>query len=104
MPEPLDEARLVKILLDIPLFDDLDYTQISSIIQACTQREVQPGEVLCESRTIDQRLIVLLEGRLRLESAEGGNLAELTPVRLIGEMGVLGIPWSRSHRNSGPLA
>jgi hypothetical protein len=27
MPEPMDEVQLVKALLDIPLFEDLDYTQ-----------------------------------------------------------------------------
>ena len=88
MPELMDEAQLVKILLDIPLFDALDYTQISSILRLCRQRETRPGEVLCESRTVDNRLLILLKGRLRLESAEGGMLSELTPVRVIGEMGV----------------
>ena len=88
MPEPMDEVRLVKILLDIPLFDGLDYTQVSDIIRAGKQREAQPDEVLCESRTIDQRLIILLGGRARLESGEGGRLSDLTPIHLIGEMGV----------------
>jgi len=88
MPDFMDEVQLVKILLDIPLFDALDYTQISSILELCRQRETRPGEVLCESRTVDNRLLVLLKGRLRLETAEGGKLSELTPVRVIGEMGV----------------
>ena len=97
MSESMDEVRLVKVLLDIPLFDDLDYTQISSIIGVCTRREAQPGEVLCEPRTVDHRLTVLLTGRVRLESAGGGKLADLMPVRLIGEMGVF-TGLSRSSR------
>jgi len=88
MPDRVDEVRLVKILLDIPLFEDLDYTQITAIIEKGDQREVQPGEVLCESRTIDESLFVFLNGKLRLESAEGGKLAELDTVRVLGEMGV----------------
>ena len=89
MSERMDEVRLVKILLEIQLFEDLDYSQISSILKACNQREVQPGEGLCEARTIDQSLFVLLQGKLRLESADGKKLAEMMPVRVIGEMGVL---------------
>ena len=88
MPELFDEVRLVKMLLDIPLFEDLDYTQISEIIQTGTQRIVHPGEVLCKSRTIDERLLILLDGKLCLESAEGQRFADMTPVRVIGEMGV----------------
>ena len=88
MPEPVDEVRLVKVLLDLHLFGDLDYTQVSSIISRARQRVVPAGEVLCESRTIDERLIVLLEGSLRLESAEGEAVSTLNPVRIIGEMGV----------------
>ena len=88
MPGQMDEVQLVKVLLDTPLFEDLDYTQVTSIIEACERREVQPGEVLCETRTIDERLLILIDGKLRLESAEGGKLSEMTPVRIIGEMGV----------------
>ena len=74
--------------MNIPLFEDLDYKRLSSILEASRQRTAEPGEVLCESRTIDERLTLLLHGRLRLESAEGSNLAEMTPIRVIGEMWV----------------
>jgi CRP-like cAMP-binding protein len=49
---------------------------------------MNPGEVVCEPRTIDERLVILLDGRLRLESAAGELLDYQTPVRVIGEMGV----------------
>jgi CRP-like cAMP-binding protein len=88
MSEPMQEIHLAKILLDIPLFEDLDFSQISSLLKVCHHREVQPGEVLCEPRTIDERLLIFLKGKLRLESAEGGKFAEMTPVRVVGEMGV----------------
>ena len=88
MPEQSSEVQLAKILLDTELFEDLDYTQISSILECCIQREAKPGEVLCEPRTIDDKLVLLLEGKLILESAEGKKLSEMSPVRIIGEMGV----------------
>lgn len=88
MAEGMDEVRLVKTLLDMPLFEDLDYAQISSILATCKQLEVEPGDVLCEPRSIDERLLILLDGKLRLESAQGERLSEMVPVRVIGEMGV----------------
>ena len=88
MPEHMDEVQLVKALLDIPLFEDLDYTQIASIIRAGEQRTVAPGEVICNSRSIDGSLIVYLNGKLALVSAEGNKIADMQPVRVLGEMGV----------------
>ena len=88
MPELFGESRLAQVLLDISLFDDLDHNQIHSIIEICNQRLTNPGEVLCESKTVDEQLVVLLDGSLRLESIDGKLLGEMTPVRVIGEMGV----------------
>ncbi len=88
MSEELAGVHLVKILLDIPLFEDMDYSQITALVEAARQRELSQGDVLCEPRTIDNRLIVFLKGRLRLESAGGEKLSDLVPVRIIGEMGV----------------
>ena len=83
-----DEVRLVKTLLDISLFEDLDYIQVQELIAIGSRETVQPGTVLSEPRTIDERLLVLLDGRLRLESAGGDLLDYQLPVRVIGEMGV----------------
>lgn len=88
MSEDLNEMHLAKILLDIPLFEDLDFSQVATLINTCKRRELQPKEVLCKPRTIDERLLIFLKGKLRLESAEGTKVAEMTPVRVIGEMGV----------------
>ena len=83
-----DDVRLVKTLLDIPLFEDLDYTQVQGIIEVGQRESMTPGTVLSEPRTIDERLLVLLDGRLRLESAAGDLLDYQLPVRVLGEMGV----------------
>jgi CRP-like cAMP-binding protein len=82
------DVKLVKTLLDISLFEDLDYTQVQAIIDVGTRETVEPGKVLSEPRTIDERLLILLDGRLRLESAAGDLLDYQLPVRVLGEMGV----------------
>ena len=83
-----DAVQLVKVLLDVPLFEDLDYQQIQAMLELGERKTVQPGTVLSEPRTIDEYLIVLLDGRLRLESASGDFLDYVEPVRVTGEMGV----------------
>lgn len=88
MSEPIGRGPLAKLLLDLPLFEDLDYAQVGEVIDISTQRAPAPGTVLCESRTIDENLLVLLEGSLRLESDTGRLIASLDAVRVIGEMGV----------------
>lgn len=88
MPDSMNEMELINMLPEIPLFGGLDSTQLSKMINACEQQEVQAGSILCHSQTIDERLYILLTGKLRLESSEGIKLAEITPLRVIGEMGV----------------
>ena len=88
MPDSMNEVELINTLPKISLFGSLDATQLSQIINACEQQEVQPGSILCHSHTVDDRLFILLTGKLRLESAEGIKLAEITPLRVLGEMGV----------------
>lgn len=88
MIDTQDRGPLVKTLLDLSLFEALDYTQIGAMLDIAQVLTPQAGEVLCESRSVDDRLLVLLEGSLRLESAEGEFLDNLEPVRIIGEMGV----------------
>jgi len=88
MSESVDRGWLVRKLLDVPLFENLDYTQIGEVVDIAEHRLLETGEVVCESRTIDENLVVLLDGSLRLESAEGRFLDDLEAVRVIGEMGV----------------
>lgn len=88
MSETIGRGPLAKRLLDLPLFEDLDYSQIGEVIDISMLQQPAPGTVLCESRTIDENLLVLVEGSLRLESDTGRLIATLEAVRVIGEMGV----------------
>ena len=67
----------------------MEYEHIETVFKAGQVQKVQAGEVLCEAMTIDERLIVFLQGAMRLETAEGEKIDTMVPVRVIGEMGVL---------------
>jgi CRP-like cAMP-binding protein len=83
------EVDLTHTLMNIHLFEGASYDQIQRILTTTTQRTLAPGAVLCESETIDEHLYVFLDGALRIETPDKIKLAEVTHVRVIGEMGVL---------------
>ncbi|MDA0334502.1 MAG: cyclic nucleotide-binding domain-containing protein [bacterium] len=91
------DVELTNILMNLELFDGLQQKQAESLARACTERVLAPGEVLCEVGTVDDRLMVFLAGKLRIESEEGVLLSEIAEVRILGEMGVL-IGQTRSSR------
>ena len=88
MTETLDEVQIIGALQSIHLFAEMDYEHIATVFKAGQVESVQPGTVLCEAMTIDERLIVFLQGAMRLETAEGEKIDTIEPVRVIGEMGV----------------
>ncbi len=93
----MDDLLVTKDLMNLALFNGIEYQQIEQLREAAQRLDLEPGVTLCIPLTVDEDLYLLLGGRLRLESAEGAKLADLEPVRIIGEMGVLTGP-SRSSR------
>lgn len=85
----MDELELAKVLMNTEMFQGLDYGQIEKIVNSSQQRVLAPGDVLSEPLTVDDQLSVFLDGKLRIESADGVPLSEVTEARVLGEMGVL---------------
>ena len=88
MSDYQDETELIGALMGLPIFADLDYADIEKLLNACERYDVEVGAVLCEPETIDESLAIFLDGKLRLETREGDKLANVTQLRVIGEMGV----------------
>ena len=93
----MDDVELARVLMKIELFEGLEYDQIEKIMTCGEQRVLAPGDVLSEPLTVDEQLSVFLQGKLRIESADGVSLSEVTKVRVLGEMGVF-TGHSRSSR------
>ena len=87
--EKKNNVELVSKLMQLPLFRDMDVHQVNHLLELSSKRELDVGEVLCNPMTIDERLIIFVDGKLRLESNEGEKLAAIMPLRVVGEMGVL---------------
>lgn len=88
MSDYQDETELIGALMGLPIFADLDYADIEKLLNACERYDVEVDAVLCEPDTIDESLTIFLNGKLRLETREGDKLADVTKMRVIGEMGV----------------
>ena len=88
MSDYQDETELIGALMGLPIFADLDYADIEKLLNTCERYEVEVGAVLCEPDTVDESLTIFLDGKLRLETREGDKLADVTQLRVIGEMGV----------------
>lgn len=84
----MDQVEITSALQSIPLFADMDYQQISTLYEAGSLLQIEADEVLCEADTIDENLIIFLAGEMRIESADGEQIAIIDAVRTIGEMGV----------------
>ena len=93
----MDDLLVTKDLMNLALFNGIEYQQIEQLREAAQRLDLEPGVTLCNPLSVDEDLYLLLGGRLRLESADGAKLADLEPVRIIGEMGVL-TGLSRSSR------
>lgn len=85
----MDEVEVIDAVMNQELFEGISYDQIAQVYQAAGRRRLKPKAVLCEPLTIDDHIFILLAGRLRLESPEGVKLADIDPVHVVGEMGVL---------------
>ena len=91
----MNEVGLVSTLMSIDLFDGLDVGQAQHLRDASQRRSLPAGQALTEPLRVDERLWVFLRGRLRIESAAGVGLVDVTEPRVLGEMGVLlGLPRS----------
>lgn len=93
----MDEVELTSTLMGLNLLSGLEYEQVEDIRQAGQVVVLAAGATVSQAETVDECLTVFLNGALRIESVDGVLLAEVTEVRVLGEMGVL-VGQARSSR------
>jgi len=83
----IDEADFKRI----HLLNDVNLDSIKGLLDLCTIRTLQPGEVLLTPNQSNQTLFLLLSGRLRihLNSIDNPPIAILDPGESVGEMSVI---------------
>lgn len=95
--------RKTDLVRSIPLFGDLDESQLDQICRLAVVRRLRRGEILVRQGEASNRLFILASGRARayLTNASGkeANLGILQPGDCIGEMSLIdGLSHSASVR------
>ena len=62
---------------------------VDSIHVICEMREFGPGQPIVSANTKDQDIMILIEGRVRVETLQGDVIDELRPGAMIGEIAFL---------------
>lgn len=92
------------LLASLPIFAELDTSEIEQIAELATQREFAGGEYVFREGEVGNRLYVVLAGEIRISRHIPGAgeeaLAVLGPGALFGEMSV----FDRSERSTDAIA
>jgi CRP-like cAMP-binding protein len=79
---------LTKILQKIHVFKGLSVEQAALLIQICKSRAFESNTQIYEAGEPSVDMLVLVQGKLRVLSRTGQQLAEVEPGASTGEMGV----------------
>ena len=76
-------------LKKVPVFGRLTDPEIRKVYGICTFKRYGPDEAICRFGTPSADIFVLLDGRLIARSKMGVDIAYISPIGVVGEMGVL---------------
>lgn len=82
-------------LRQVPLFADLDTSELDHVAQAATDLEIDEGNVLMKEGALAHEMVVVMEGTLEV-TRDGEHVADIGSGGFAGEMALL----THSHRNS----
>lgn len=106
MEAHITPERLITFLLDTPMFDNLDPSEIRQVLHIVETRNLQAGELVFSEGDAGDAWYVLYTGGVEVvkQTAEGEEdvIATLGPQACFGEISILdGLPRSATIRASG---
>ncbi len=87
--DSLEPKRLLRILKKMPAFQGLTLEQAQRLLGICEIQKYRTGEVLYKEASPSTEMFMLLSGRLAVRKGGRAVIAEITPVDIVGEMGVI---------------
>ena len=81
--------RFIQIIDKIPMFEGLKPVQALEILKLCRPRGFSHHEVLCKHGTRSTEMYILLTGTLVVTAPDGTPLTKLSPITIVGEMGLI---------------
>lgn len=92
MPAPLNLQAVLNFLLDTPMFENLDPSELSEIVHVMQVQHLRDGQVLYEAGTPGDAWFVVYDGQIEatVDIGDGTPLTKaLGPRECFGEMAVL---------------
>jgi len=97
-------ASAAELLRNVPLFKDLDDTELAEVAELCREERFRSGEFIFREGESGNRLYLIVEGDVRISRDVPGSgeeaLAILKPGALFGEMAV----FDRSERSTHAIS
>ena len=81
--------QIIQHLQSIPLFHRLTDEELGKIYNVCAFKRLEADEQLYTFGTPSDDIFILLEGRLVARAPTGQDIAYISSIGLVGEMGVL---------------
>lgn len=88
MSEPIP-AEVLNHLKAVPVFDRLTEDELARIYSICDLKRLSADEQLYKFGANSNDMFILLSGRLVARTKAGLDIAYISPIGLVGEMGVL---------------
>ena len=83
-----DVSQFVDAVKLVPLFSGLQPTQAVALLKVCERRALKAGEALCRFGDRSEKMYILLSGELSVRTADDTQIAKISPVAPVGEMGL----------------
>lgn len=83
------QQQILDHLKTIPIFDRLTIPEIERIYGLCVFHRYGPDDLIYKFGDPSDSLFVLLDGRVVARTKNGVDIAYISPVGVVGEMGVL---------------
>ncbi len=81
--------QILEVLKSIPIFDRLTLPEVHKIFDIFRPQRYEAGEVIYRIGSPSDDMFILMEGILSVRTSAGIEVAQVTPIGLVGEMGLL---------------
>jgi CRP-like cAMP-binding protein len=89
MPPTDVNQQILRHLMTIPLFDKLSEEEVGRIYAICRLRKFAADEAIYQFGQPSADMLILLDGQIVARTRAGVDIAIISPVGLVGEMGVI---------------
>ena len=87
-PVNKDVSQFATAVKRVPLFAGLQPAQAVTLLKVCKRRSLAAGETLCRFGDRSDKMYILLTGELSIRTADDTQIAKLSAVAPVGEMGI----------------